>query len=103
MKKTVRILALAMALTMVLFAFAACGTKLSGTYEGTLTKLTFDGDEVTASDKLGIVKITGTYEIKGDKMTLTFGDDKLSLGGEHSFEKDGDTIKINGIKYTKAD
>lgn len=101
MKKSVRVLAVAMALLMVMVVLASCGTKLSGTYKGTLTTLTFDGDKVTASDLTGIVKIEGTYKIDGDKITLTFGNDTLKLGGEHTFEKDGDTIKIDGIKYTK--
>ncbi len=99
MKKSVRVLAVAMALLMVMVVLASCGTKLSGTYKGTLTSLTFDGDKVKAS--AGPISIEGTYKIDGDKITLTFGNDTLKLGGEHTFEKDGDTIKIDGIKYTK--
>ena len=64
-----------------------------------LTTLTFDGDKVTA--KVGVVSVEGTYKIDGDKITLTFGNDTLKLGGEKSFAKDGNTITIGGAKYTK--
>ena len=101
MRKSIRVLAVAMALLMVMAVLSSCGTKLSGTYEGFLTTLTFDGDKVVAS--AGPISIEGTYKIDGDKITLTFGNDTLKLGGEHTFEQDGDTIKIGGISYTKGE
>ena len=93
MKKSVKILALAMSLLMVLGMFVACGgKKLSGTYEldatievlgvksGAVTTLEFSGSKVTQTIKTyvgGSVKTTdvyeGTYEITedGDKLNIT--------------------------------
>ena len=103
MKKNIlRVTALAIILVMAVAVLASCGTKLSGTYKDDatgLTTLTFDGDKVTA--KAGVVSVEGTYKIDGDKITLTFGNDTLKLGGEQSFAKDGNTITIGGAKYTK--
>ena len=105
MKKSVRVLAVAMALLMVMVVLASCGTKLSGTYKGTLTTLTFDGDKVTASDLTGIVKIEGTYKIDGDKITLTFDSDNDKVeayDGTFDFEEGEDYIKIGTFgKFTK--
>lgn len=110
MKKSVRMMAVAMALLMVALVLASCGeVKLSGTYKCDDTKvsdvtLTFDKDgNVTAKGTLLLisVEVTGTYSIKDDKITMTFGEDKFSLGGEQTFEKDGNTIKIGGVSYTK--
>lgn len=109
MKKSVRIMAVAVALLMVALVLASCGeVKLSGDYKCDDTKvldvtLTFDKDgNVTAKGTLVLsVEVKGTYSIKDDKITLNFGDDKFNLGGEHSFEKDGKTIKIDGVSYTK--
>ena len=108
MKKAVKHIALALVAVMALMLLASCATKLSGTYKCDDTKildvtLTFDGDKVIAKGKLGIIatEVEGTYEIDGDKITLTFGNDAFKLGGEKSFEKDGDTIKIGGVSYTK--
>jgi hypothetical protein len=108
MKKAVKLIALALVAVTALMLLASCATKLSGTYKCDDTKvldvsLTFDGDKVTAKGKLGIIatEVEGTYEIKGDKITITFENDAFKIGGEKSFEKDGDTIKIGGVSYTK--
>ncbi len=121
MKKSVRMMALAMALLMVGMLFVACGNMLSGTYAtdevfGSKTTLKFSGKNVEITMKaLGqeIDPIKGTYEIKDDKITIKLLDDEdEGLGAavkalldeflkEQSFEKDGDTIKIGGTKYTK--
>ena len=76
MKKTVRVLALVMALTMVLFVFASCGKKLSGKYAaevlGTGATYEFKGSKVTITVKaLGATAATleGTYKIEDDKIT----------------------------------
>ena len=108
MKKSIRVLAVAMALLMVTLVFASCGKTLKGTYSaeivGTGVEMTFEGKNVTITLKalgMEVGSSTGTYKIDDNKITLTFGNDTLKLGGEHAFEKDGDTIKIGGIKYTK--
>lgn len=109
MKKAVRLIALALVAVTALVLLSSCATKLSGTYQCDDTKildvsLTFDGDKVTAKGKLGIIatEVEGTYKIEGDKITITFENDAFKIGGEKSFEKDGDTVKIGGVSYTKV-
>ena len=57
MKKTIRVMALVLALTAVLFVFASCGKTLSGTY--------------SAEFDIAVLKYTATYEFKGSKVTAT--------------------------------
>ena len=107
MKKAIRLIALSLVLVMGLGMLASCGKTLSGEYKCDDTKildvtLAFDGDTVKATGKLIVsVSVEGTYKIDGDKITLTFGDDKFNLSGTHSFEQSGKTIKIDGVSYTK--
>lgn len=112
MKKTiVKILALTLVAVMLVTVFAACGKKLSGTYEasliGTGTCLEFKGSKVTAQFKiLGAYgdPIEGKYEINDTKITITFGsdnEDAKALEGTFDFEEGEDYIKIAGIKYDK--
>lgn len=109
MKKFTRILSLTLVLVMSLAILASCGTRLSGTYSDKLglTKWTFDGDKVTY--KALIVEVETTYKIKDGKIILDLNEklaSALNLSKEDavvewSFEKDGDTITINGVDYTK--
>ncbi len=116
MKKSVRILALVMALTLLTLALVACGNTLSGSYtkQGLLanTTLEFSGKNVTIS--VGSLEAKGTYEIEDDKITITLAEDeddtKLDaaikgvineLLGTKSFEKTDDGIKIGGVEYKK--
>ncbi len=107
MKKNIlRVTALAVLLVMAVAVLASCGSKLSGTYvrdDSDAVSLTFKDDKVSAEGKiLGVsLKVEGTYKIEKDKITISFGDDKFKLGGEKSFAKDGKTITIDGVKYTK--
>lgn len=113
MKKTVRILALVMALATVLCVFAACGKTLKGEYSaeiaGTGVTYTFEGSKVTITTSvLGVkaVEIEGTYKIKDDEITFTFeSDDKdaKEYDGTFDFEEGDDYIKIGIAKYTKKD
>ena len=114
MKKTVRILAATMALLMVCFVFASCGT-ISGTYSNEVeafgiasgTTFTFKGNKVSMTIKVAGMSsdpIEGTYKIKGDKITFTFkGDSKDAekWNQELSFEKTDAGIKIGGVEYKK--
>ena len=104
MKKTVRILAVAMVAVMLCLVLASCGNKLSGTYSaeqmGIKVSYTFKGDKVTM--KAMGTEIEGTYEIKDDEITI-----KYEIAGEEveeteDFEKkDSKTIVINGVELTK--
>lgn len=95
-------------IVVMMLSLVACGNKLSGTYESSVTGLlsyTFEGSKVTftvGSGKLS-TSITGTYKIDGDTITLTWGDEKndKALSGEQSFEKTDDGIKIGGVEFTK--
>ena len=111
MKKTIRVMALVLALATVLFVFAACGKTLSGTYSaevlGTGATYEFKGSKVTVTAKaLGVVafEAEGTYKIDGDQITFTFeGDEKdaKEYNGTFTFEEGDDYIKIGLVKYTK--
>ena len=122
MKKSIRILAVVMALLMVTLVFAACGKTLKGKYSadflGTGTTLEFSGKNVRLAvtvTLLGeIAAVEGTYTIEDDKITFDFVDeekvendkakDVLSkFTGTVDFEEGDDYIKIGGIKYEKVD
>ncbi len=119
MKKTVRIVAVVMAVLMVTLVLASCGATLSGTYSaevfGTGKTFEFKGNKVTVTYKVvGFESdpIEGTYKIEDNKITFDFVDEsdvenkdlKDFLGelkGSQSFEKGDDYIKIGGVKYEK--
>ncbi len=115
MKKTARILAVVLAMVMVTFVFASCGTTLSGTYSNNIVvgdlSLAFSGKNVTVTFDPLIgenVEIKGTYKIEDEKITFDFADDDDddadwlgSLLGTQSFEKTDAGIKIGGVEYKK--
>ena len=112
MKKSIRILAVVMAVLMVTLVLASCGKTLKGTYSaeiaGTGNTLEFSGKKVTITYKfLGQQvgdAVEGTYEIKDNKITITVEtEDKEigSLNGTFDFEEGDGYIKIGIIKYTK--
>ena len=113
MKKSIRVLALVMALTMVLFVFASCGKKLSGKYSaevlGSGATYEFKGSKVTITVKLlgsSVFDAEGTYKIDGDEITFTFeSDDKEAdeYNGTFDFEEKEDSIKIGIVEYKKVD
>lgn len=98
MKKTVRVLALALVLVMMVATFASCG-KPSGKYVNGAFYFEFDGDEVKAS--IAGLSIDGTYEIKDGKIYLTYDVFGASVTKDYTYEKDGDTLTIGGVEYTK--
>ena len=112
MKRILSIVLAVAVLAALCLTFASCG-KLSGTYEaksilGT-TELTFKGSTITITK--GTIEAEGTYEIEDDKITIELEsdgnlgwDDLLKVfNGTHDFEKGKDYIKIDGVKYEKAD
>lgn len=122
MKKSVRILAVVMALLMVTFVFASCGKTISGTYEAdidiAIMKYTatydFSGSKVHITKKtttilgtVDTVEFDGTYKIAENDdgtMEITFeienGDDQIK-SGTYTFEEGEDYIKIGLVKYNK--
>lgn len=83
MKKTVKIVALALVLVMALACLASCGKTIKGEYEATLAgtigfNLKFDGKNVAITAKVGGFSsdpINATYEIEDDKITFTIPED----------------------------
>ncbi len=113
-KRSVRILAVAMVAVILCLALVSCGKTLSGKYEATILgsgiELEFDGKKVTYTAKvLGAeaASVEGTYEIKDDKITLSFDDedkDAKIKAGTYDFEEGEDYIKIGEIgKLTKVE
>ena len=113
MKKSMRILAVVMVAIMLCLTLASCGKKLSGTYKTLGCEMTFDGKKVSV-ELLGAVTLDGTYEIKDDKISFDFtGVDEEDqekykdildeLTSDADFEEGDGYIKIDGVKYEKAD
>lgn len=82
MKKTVKIVALALVLVMALACLASCGKTIKGEYEATFVgmgfNLKFDGKNVAITAKVGGFSsdpINATYEIEDDKITFTIPED----------------------------
>ena len=107
MKKALKLTALCLVLVMALAVLASCGGP-SGKYTrkdtvGILeveSYYEFDGDKVSFS--VGTLKITdATYEINDGKIKITYTTGGVSLSPEYTYELDGDTLKIDGIAYTK--
>ena len=112
MKKTLRIVAIAMVAVMLCLTFASCGKKLSGTYSfeilGTGAEYEFSGSKVTITPKLAGAAgtaIEGKYSIKDDKITFEFegdSDNAKKYAGTFDFEEGEDYIKIGTFgKLTK--
>ena len=124
MKKTAKILALVLAVSMLCIVFASCGKTISGTYKfdatvldsGVVTTYKFSGSKVslTVDTKvLGNVTSSDTFEGKyeiaeaesGDlQITFTFEDsDAEKYNLTQTFEEGDGTIKIGLVTYTKVD
>ena len=119
MKKTVRIIALAMVALMLSLALVSCGKTLSGEYvndatvlsSGVVTTYAFSGSKVNVTietkvlgNVTGTVELEGKYAIDGDKINFTFeGEDAESYNGKVDFEEleNGD-IKIGILTFAKA-
>lgn len=123
MKKTLRIIAIAMVAVMLCLSLASCGKKLSGKYEAEINVLLasytatyeFSGSKVEATKKmtvLGNINTTvleGKYEIAelddgSMEITITFeSDDDDIKSGTYTFEEGENYIKIAGIQYNKVE
>lgn len=105
MKKTLRILAIALVLCTVIGLFAGCGKTLKGTYKSTGElggSLTFGDDNKVTGELFGIT-LDGTYTVNDDD-TITFSySGPLGIGATltKSFVRDGDTITIDGTAFVK--
>lgn len=103
-KRTKRLVSLLCLLTIVLCMLTACSTNLSGTYtnkDGLVEQsFTFKEDNVVEVSAFGI-EVEGEYHIEKDMITITYSLLNLSYDWEKSFKKDGDSIFIDGVQFTK--
>jgi hypothetical protein len=109
MKKTLRLIALSLVLVMMVATLASCGGP-SGKYSRTDKILLadvesywdfIDDDQVKFS--VSGITATGTYEIEGDQIKVTYTVGGIQGTLTHSYKLDGDVLTINNIEYTKAD
>ena len=118
MKKSIRILAVAMIAVMLCLCLASCGKTLSGEYAATLEafgletgkKMSFSGKNVTVSYVVAnheLASVDGTYTIEDEKITFDFVDEDqvenedakdflAGLTGSVSFEE-GDGYKVESL------
>ena len=129
MKRSVKILAVALVAVILCMSLVACGKRLSGTYEavatsegigGWLGDTLNSGVEYTFKGSKVIIEVTlfgevetyeGKYSIEDDKITFEFeaedskeADEVKKYSGTFDFEeKDNGDIKIGLISYEKQD
>lgn len=102
-KRGIRLLSALLIVILCVTTLVACGgSKLHGTYrsQGLFSQsFTFDGDHVTMS-AFGI-HASGTYQISGDQIIITY----TLLGQEYiweqSFSQSGSVINIGGTEFKK--
>ena len=87
---------LAALLLVAAFAFAGCGTSLSGKY--VLKEAIVDGQTVTLEELMQTYDIEGappdmSLQFSGDKVTMT----TLGQSAEGTYQIDGDKIIVSGI------
>ena len=105
MRTNVKLRLLSVLLAVVLCAtmLTACGgSKLNGTYhsQGLISQsFTFDGDQVTMS-AFGI-NASGTYQIDGDHIIITYNLLGQEYTWEQSFSQSGNVINIGGTEFEK--
>lgn len=125
MKKSLKLVSLILAITIICVLFASCSTMLSGVYSseaglgslaGGKVSYNFKGTKVTVTvttTLLGSTNSTsydGGYEITTaddgtQAIVFTFEDEDASTyTGTKSFtqDKDAGTVTIGGVVYTKA-
>ena len=114
MKKTVRLVAIAMVAVMLCLALAACGKTLSGKYSaealGTGVTYEFKGSKVTITSKVAgvdLYSVEANYKIKDDKITITLPNDAdkdaKDVGGTFDFTETEKGIKIGLAEFKKVD
>lgn len=105
MKKSIKILALVLAVLTVVTVLASCG--LSGSYKGPTATFKFSGSKITIKGTTG--EATGKYKIKDGKITIELDDIEGGLlsgamkvyNGTFDYEKTDDGIKVGGVEYKK--
>ena len=102
-KRNLRLLSVLLAVVLCATMLTACGgSKLDGTYhsQGLISQsFTFDGDQVTMS-AFGI-NASGTYQIDGDQIIITYNLLGQEYTWEQSFSQSGKVINIGGTEFKK--
>lgn len=102
-RKHIRLLSVLVAIILCVTMLTACGdSKLDGTYrsQGLISQsFTFDEDQVTMS-AFGM-NASGTYQIDGDQIIITYNLLGQEYTWEQSFSQSGNAIKIGGTEFKK--
>lgn len=112
MKRSVRILAMALVVVMLCVSLAACGKILMGEYVADMglgkikMDFKFNTVEITVEAFGESATAEAEYEIKDDKITFSMTDEAedelgMDFGGDAKFEKTDDGIKIDGVEFKK--
>ena len=98
-----RLISVILVLVLVL-ALSSCATTLKGTYtnkDGFIEQsFTFMDDNVVKVSAFGL-SVEGVYSIKDGQIAITYSLMSLSYDWVKSFEKNGDTIVIDGTEFVK--
>lgn len=85
-------------------SLTACTTRLNGTYsndEGLVKQsFTFKDDNLVEVSAFGI-NVEGEYLIEDGEITITYSLMSLSYDWKVSFEKNGNSIIIDGTEFVK--
>ena len=102
-KRNLRLLSVLLTVILCVTMLTACGgSKLNGTYHSQALisqSFTFDGDQVTMS-AFGI-NASGTYQIDGDQIIITYNLLGQEYTWEQSFSQSGKVINIGGTEFKK--
>ena len=108
MKKSIRLIVLLLVLILAVATLASCG-KPSGKYARTDNVIFadvesywefLDGNRVSFS--FSGITASGTYEIDGDEIRVTYTIAGIETTLTQSYNLDGDVLTINGVEYTKV-
>ena len=103
-KKCFQRVTLIVVVCLMLCGLTACATTLNGTYTSKDSLLeyqfTFMDDNKVKMSAFG-VNIEGEYLIEDGEITITYGILGLSYDWVKSFEKDGNSIFIDGVEFVK--
>lgn len=109
MQQAIKFCILALCLSLLICALAACG-DVRGVYTRTVgetlaTTYEFDtwSNSVRISERIGseVYEYTCTYEISDDEKSITFYDENEKTVSTEQFEQGEDYVKIGVIKYYK--
>ena len=100
--KAIKAIVAVLLIASMVCIFAACASKPSGTYEGTLASITFKGNKITY--KLGNLELNGTFKMDGENINITWNDgaDEFTVA---TWDKEDDEIVVGegilAITYKK--